>query len=95
MGLFKFTLILEFVPALCLAPFILIFYFIAPEKLHYNFDSEIQVSGWSVGFDGGNGALTATILIAVALWLIGTLIQTALLYFLGQKTPLGKVRIGR
>ena len=91
-GLFKTILILETVPALCLAPFILLVFLISPESIEY--DSKVEVSGITLNFVPETPALILGILIGLILWVIGALIQTAILYFLGQKTPLGKVRIG-
>lgn len=91
-GLFKISLILEVVPALCLAPLILLIFLISPESIEY--DTKVEVSGMTLNFGPEASALPLGILMGLILWVIGTLILTAILYFLGQKTPLGKVRIG-
>lgn len=93
-GLFNITLIVDIVPTLCLVLLFLITYLIYPDKVDYNFDSRFEVGIMNVNVGPGTSGLTTVILVALIIWIIAVLVQTTLLYFLGQKTPLGKVRIG-
>ena len=93
-GLFKITLILDLIPTLCFLPIIMIIYLISPGKVNYNFDSSIETSIMTVNFGPGPSGLTGAILMGLIIWIITIIVLTAILYFLGQKTPLGEVRIG-
>ena len=93
-GIFKFSLILDFVIPILLAPFLLFGLIVAPDKFSFKVDRELEFFGSSIDFGSGDITITANIFIAFILFLIGLLIQCAILYFLAQKTRLGRVKIG-
>jgi len=93
-GLFKLSLILDFVIPILLTPFFVILYFVAPEKFNIDWDTKFEMNGLS--FDISSGVLTgsATLVFTILLGFILLMIQCGILYFLAQKTPLGNIRVG-
>lgn len=90
-GIVKITLIMEFFIPLLLLPFFLIFYLVAPQKVTVNISKSIDIWGLTVQADGIIGLAFGALIGS----LIGLFISAAILYFFGQKTRLGHVKIGR
>ena len=93
-GIFKVSLILDFVIPLLLAPFLLVGYMVAPDRFDFELDRKLELHGTSIDFGSGDITITANIFLALILFIIGLMIQCAVLYFLAQKTRLGRIKIG-
>lgn len=93
-GIFKVSLIFDFAIPLLLAPFLLIWYIIAPEKVNFEWDRKLEIHGTSIDFVSGDITITANIILAAIIFIISLMIQCAVLYFFAQKTRLGRIKIG-
>lgn len=94
-GLFKISLILDFVIPILITPFFAVYYFIAPDKFEINLDNDFNLYGLSFDVTSGDGSISAAIILIILIGIIGLLAQCGILYFLAQKTPLGNVTVGR
>ena len=89
-GIFKTWVVLEITIPILLSPFIATYYLIAPEKFTFTTKTSAHVAGITIN---SSEWFTVAIL-ALLLSLIVMLVQTAILFFLAQKTALGKITIG-
>lgn len=93
-GWVKLSLIIDFLIPLLLMPILLIVALVAPEKITINWSQKFNIYG--INLDVGSGDLmVGSILISdLFIGFIGLMIQSGILYFFAQKSPLGHVKIG-
>ncbi|WP_026940848.1 hypothetical protein [Hellea balneolensis] len=92
-GIFKVSLILDFVIPILLIPILSVIYIFAPKKFTFNWEPKFEINGMSIDFTSGVVSVGGTVLLTLIIGFIGLLVQCAILYFLAQKTPLGRVKI--
>jgi len=88
-GIFKLSLIFEIIIPIILAPFILVLYLTNPEATTAISLEPRSVMGLLIESD----SFGLTLLLGLILLFISLIVQSALWYFLAQKTPLGRVKI--
>jgi hypothetical protein len=94
-GLFKLSVMLDFLIPIFLIPIFLIVALFAPEKIIMNWPQKFDVFGVTLDATSGDINVSFTLITGLVIGFVGLIIQCAILYFLAQKTPLGRIRIGR
>ena len=94
-GIFKLIVIFEVAIPLVISPFIFTYYLVRPDRFSFNFDWSVKAMGMNVKTTPHSANIIIVILIGLFLAIISMLIQSGILNFLGQKTLLGKIQIGR
>lgn len=89
-GLFKISLVIDFLIPILLAPLILLVYLTAPEKFNLSLDHVINIYGFKLQANGEMSLVIGTLIACI----IGLWFQTVFLNWLGKYTRLGRVKIG-
>ena len=93
-GIFKLTLIFEFLVSILITPFMFLLYAVKPDAFTFNIDNPIKVAGISAHYSDAAG-MTFAFVMGFMISLIGLMVKCAVLYLLAQKTPLGRIKIGK
>ena len=84
-GLFKISLILDFLLPILASPLVAVYYFTAPDKFAFEWESKFHMYGITFASTPDTlGAITAIIL-ALFIGFIGLFVQSAAIFFLAQK----------
>ena len=94
-GIFKVSLILDFLIPLLLTPFVLIYYLAAPEKFTFNWEPKLEMNWAFMKITSSDMSVGMTVMNALFIGFIGLLIQCAILNLLAQKTPAGRIKLGK
>lgn len=94
-GLFKLSLVLDFLILILLSPLIGLTYLIAPDRVQFDVAEGIRIYGVIVKTGDGNTDLIGLLISIILIGFIGLMIKCAVLTFIFRKTPIGKIVIGR
>ena len=93
-GILKVTLILDFLIPILFFPIFLVMNFKLSKKFGRNWPPTWEWNGLSWDWTTGDVSGGATAIIMILVGIVWLFIQSAILYFFAQKTPVGKIRIG-
>jgi hypothetical protein len=93
-GWVKLTLILDYLILILMIPIVLIVDVFAPDKLTFNMPDKLTVYGWTLA-PSGDMMVSSILFTGFIMAIIGLMIKSGVLYLLAQKTPLGRINIGK